>query len=49
MSDDASDGTDESDCSERGLGTRSVHAGQSPDSETGAMAPPIYQTTSYVF
>jgi len=33
----------------RGLGTRSVHAGQSPDPETGAMAPPIYQTTSYVF
>ncbi|AEH35806.1 O-acetylhomoserine aminocarboxypropyltransferase/cysteine synthase family protein [Halopiger xanaduensis] len=49
MSDDASDGTDESDCSERGLGTRSVHAGQHPDPETGAMAPPIYQTTSYVF
>ncbi|APX97678.1 O-acetylhomoserine aminocarboxypropyltransferase/cysteine synthase family protein [Natronorubrum daqingense] len=50
MSDDASDGTvDESDCPERGLGTRSVHAGQTPDSETGAMAPPIYQTTSYVF
>jgi O-acetylhomoserine (thiol)-lyase len=33
----------------RGLGTRSVHAGQSPDPETGAMAPPIHQTTSYVF
>ncbi|GAB3678110.1 O-acetylhomoserine aminocarboxypropyltransferase/cysteine synthase family protein [Halopiger thermotolerans] len=49
MSDDASDGTDESDCSGRGLGTRSVHAGQHPDPETGAMAPPIYQTTSYVF
>ena len=27
---------------------RSVHAGQAPD-ETGARAPPIYQTTSYVF
>ncbi|RZH68812.1 O-acetylhomoserine aminocarboxypropyltransferase/cysteine synthase family protein [Natrinema altunense] len=34
---------------EYGLGTRSVHAGQSPDPETGAMAPAIQQTTSYVF
>ncbi|MBZ6494959.1 O-acetylhomoserine aminocarboxypropyltransferase/cysteine synthase family protein [Natrinema longum] len=47
MSDDASDEHDGD--RERGLGTRSVHAGQSPDPETGAMAPPIYQTTSYVF
>ncbi|MCD2203159.1 O-acetylhomoserine aminocarboxypropyltransferase/cysteine synthase family protein [Halobacterium sp. KA-6] len=31
-----------------GRHTRSVHAGQKPD-ETGARAPPIYQTTSYVF
>ncbi|NIB98266.1 O-acetylhomoserine aminocarboxypropyltransferase/cysteine synthase family protein [Halobacterium sp. R2-5] len=31
-----------------GRHTRSVHAGQDPD-ETGARAPPIYQTTSYVF
>jgi O-acetylhomoserine (thiol)-lyase len=29
--------------------TRSVHAGQQPDEATGARAPPIYQTTSYVF
>ena len=29
--------------------TRQVHAGQSPDSTTGARALPIYQTTSYVF
>jgi O-acetylhomoserine (thiol)-lyase len=29
--------------------TRSVHAGQQPDESTGARAPPIYQTTSYVF
>jgi O-acetylhomoserine (thiol)-lyase len=29
--------------------TRSVHHGQSPDSDTGARALPIYQTTSYVF
>ncbi|WP_254532059.1 O-acetylhomoserine aminocarboxypropyltransferase/cysteine synthase family protein [Natrinema gelatinilyticum] len=48
MSDHASDGRD-ADRDECGFGTRSVHAGQSPDPETGAMAPPIYQTTSYVF
>ncbi len=29
--------------------TRSVHAGHAPDPATGARAPPIYQTTSYVF
>jgi O-acetylhomoserine (thiol)-lyase len=29
--------------------TRAVHAGQSPDPQTGARAPPLYQTTSYVF
>lgn len=29
--------------------TRQVHAGQEPDSETGARALPIYQTTSFVF
>ncbi|MFB6218138.1 MAG: O-acetylhomoserine aminocarboxypropyltransferase/cysteine synthase family protein [Halobacteriaceae archaeon] len=34
---------------ERGFGTRSLHAGQEPDPETGALAPPLYQTTSYVF
>jgi O-acetylhomoserine (thiol)-lyase len=34
----------------RGFGTRCVHAGQErPDPATGARAPPIYQTTSYVF
>ena len=31
------------------FGTRCVHAGQRPDPETGAVAPPIYQTTSYAF
>ena len=32
------------------FGTRCVHAGQErPDPATGARAPPIYQTTSYVF
>jgi len=29
--------------------TRSIHAGTDPDPTTGARAPPIYQTTSYVF
>ena len=33
----------------RDLYTRSIHAGQTPDEATGARAPPIYQTTSYVF
>jgi len=34
----------------RGFGTRCVHAGQErADPATGARAPPIYQTTSYVF
>jgi len=33
----------------RQFGTRCLHAGQSPDPETGAVAPPIYQTTSYAF
>ncbi|SEN43777.1 O-acetylhomoserine sulfhydrylase [Halorientalis persicus] len=34
----------------RRFGTRCVHAGQEePDPATGARAPPIYQTTSYVF
>ena len=33
----------------RGFHTRSLHAGQEPDPSTGARAPAIYQTTSYVF
>ena len=32
-----------------GFHTRSLHAGQHPDKETGARAVPIYQTTSFVF
>lgn len=32
-----------------GFGTRCVHAGHEPDPETGARAPAIAQTTSYVF
>ena len=31
------------------LNTLALHAGQKPDSATGARAVPIYQTTSYVF
>ncbi|WP_435068042.1 O-acetylhomoserine aminocarboxypropyltransferase/cysteine synthase family protein [Haloplanus sp. C73] len=34
---------------DHGFHTRSLHAGQEPDPSTGARAPPIYQTTSYVF
>ncbi|WP_410766148.1 O-acetylhomoserine aminocarboxypropyltransferase/cysteine synthase family protein [Haloferax sp. DFSO60] len=33
----------------RGFRTRGLHAGQGPDPATGARAPPLYQTTSYVF
>ena len=29
--------------------TKQIHAGQNPDSEMGARALPIYQTTSFVF
>ena len=32
-----------------GFETQALHAGQLPDSATGARATPIYQTTSYVF
>ncbi len=32
-----------------GFETRQIHAGQDPDSATGARAAPIYQTTSFVF
>ncbi len=38
-----------SDDQQYGFATRSVHAGQRPDPETGARAMPIYATTSYVF
>ena len=34
---------------EFGFETRSLHAGQIPDSATGSRAAPIYQTASYVF
>jgi cystathionine gamma-lyase len=31
-----------------GMATRAIHAGQSPDPSTGAIMPPIYQTSTYV-
>jgi cystathionine gamma-lyase len=34
--------------SEFGLGTRAIHAGQSPDPSTGAIMVPIYATSTYV-
>lgn len=33
----------------RGFGTRALHAGHSPDADTGSRAVPIHQTSSYVF
>jgi cystathionine beta-lyase/cystathionine gamma-synthase len=33
----------------RGFDTLALHAGHTPDAETGARAVPIWQTTSYVF
>jgi len=41
--------SDDSDSDVPGFNTRSLHAGQEPDAATGSRAPPIYQTTSYVF
>ena len=37
------------DTHEYGFSTRSIHAGQRPDPETGARAMPIYATSSFVF
>jgi O-acetylhomoserine (thiol)-lyase len=37
------------DSEERSIATDSLHAGQEPDPATGSRAPPLYQTTSYVF
>jgi len=33
----------------QGIGTKALHAGQTPDPTTGSRGVPIYQTTSYVF
>lgn len=46
MSDDTEDFSDGSDL-RSGFGTRAVHAGQVPDSSTGAVMTPIYQTSTY--
>ncbi len=35
------------DASDWGLGTKAIHAGQSPDPTTGAVMPPIYATSTY--
>lgn len=32
-----------------GFNTRQIHAGYSPDQETGSPVPPLYQTNGYVF
>ena len=32
----------------RGFATRAIHLGQEPDALTGAVAPPIYATSTYV-
>jgi cystathionine gamma-lyase len=37
-----------SDNHQHGLGTRAIHAGQSPDPTTGAIMTPIYATSTYV-
>ena len=37
-----------SDTRRHGLGTRAIHAGQSPDPTTGAVMTPIYATSTYV-
>jgi cystathionine gamma-lyase len=37
-----------SDAKQHGLGTRAIHAGQSPDPTTGAVMTPIYATSTYV-
>ncbi len=33
---------------QHGFSTRAIHVGQQPDAETGAVAPPIYPTSTYV-
>ncbi|WP_327051992.1 O-acetylhomoserine aminocarboxypropyltransferase/cysteine synthase family protein [Halomicrococcus gelatinilyticus] len=37
------------DTDDRSFATDSLHAGQEPDPATGSRAPPLYQTSSYVF
>lgn len=40
--------TDTLETMKHGFGTRAVHAGQVPDPSTGAIMPPIFQTSTYV-
>ena len=40
--------TDSNTENKHGLGTRAIHAGQSPDPSTGAIMTPIYATSTYV-
>jgi cystathionine gamma-lyase len=40
--------TDTNNKNRLGLATRAIHAGQEPDPTTGAIMPPIYQTSTYV-
>ena len=40
--------TDLNNASKHGLGTKAIHAGQSPDPSTGAIMTPIYATSTYV-
>jgi len=47
--DEPGDGETPSPTGGYGFGTRCVHAGHEPDPTTGARAPAIHQTTSYVF
>jgi methionine-gamma-lyase len=37
------------DLSAKGISTRAVHAGEHPDDSTGALVPPIYQTSTFAF
>lgn len=34
---------------DKGYNTKIIHAGQHPDSTTGALATPIFQTSTFVF
>jgi cystathionine gamma-lyase len=45
MTQDRKDGGDGT--AQWGLGTKAIHAGQSPDPSTGAVMPPIYATSTY--
>ncbi len=40
--------TDSHNASGQGIGTRAIHAGQTPDPSTGAIMTPIYATSTYV-